>query len=80
MDKLKFKELKTKDYNKFLLEMDKRLYFSSSRKRDGEKKNVGKGVFSGYWKWSDYDKLKMRRKTKQHKSKIEGYIDGWNNR
>ena len=79
-NKERFKELKKEDYNKFLLEMDKRLYFSGCRIGKGEKKNVGKGVFSGYWKWSDYDRLKIRRKTKQHTFKIEGFIEGFQNR
>ena len=48
--------------------------------KKGEKKSVGKGIFGGYWNWNDYDKLKIRRKTKQHTLKIDGFIDWFENR
>tara|TARA_B100000614_G_scaffold252943_1_gene266242 strand:+ start:423 stop:1232 length:810 start_codon:yes stop_codon:yes gene_type:complete len=80
-NKSKFKELKTKDYNKFLIEMDIRLYLSGYYSENSNKKKiVGKGVFSGYWKWNDYDKLKIRRKTKEHTSTIEGFMIWFQNR
>jgi hypothetical protein len=70
----RFKELRSKNYNEFLIEMERYLYFG----RESIKEKISKGIYGKYWNWNDYENLKIRRKNKHHNKIVNDYYDKMN--